>query len=314
MHAATEHTGEMVGHRRAKPVEWPTVLVVALCYLVLMALVWFHASLSWWIILPIGAYFAALHTSLQHEVLHGHPTRRRFLNELLIFPSPHFWIPFTRYREAHLAHHRDADLTDPRHDPESFYMLPESWAALPAPLKQLYVFNHTLLGRMLIGPAVNLARLWLSEAQAIMRGNRKALKAWALFVPACGLTLAYVMWRGMPVWQYFLLVAYPGISLALVRSYCEHQAAEDLGERTVIVEASPFWSLLFLNNNLHLAHHTYPSLAWYKLPAYYRAERANFIARNKGYVMRGYGEIFRRYFLKPKEPIPYPQVTWLRRA
>jgi fatty acid desaturase len=99
-----------------------------------------------------------------------------------------------------------------------------------------------------------------------------------------------------------------------VRSYCEHQAAEDVGERTIIVEASPFWSLLFLNNNLHLAHHTYPGLAWYKLPAYYRTERAQFIARNKGYVMHGYGEIFRRYFLKPKEPIPYPQVSWLRRG
>jgi hypothetical protein len=30
--------------------------------------------------------------------------------------------------------------------------------------------------------------------------------------------------------------------------------------------------------------------------------------------MHGYGEIFRRYFLKPKEPIPYPQVSWLRRG
>jgi fatty acid desaturase len=314
MGTVTDPTQAMVGFPRKRPVEWPTIALIALTYAALMTLVWFHASLPWWVILPIGAYFAALHSSLQHEVLHGHPTRSRFLNELLIFASPHFWIPFPRYREAHLAHHRDADLTDPQRDPESFYMLPDSWAALPMPLKQLYVFNHTLFGRMLIGPAVSVIRLWLAEAREIAGGNRDALKAWVLFIPSCGLTLAYVIWCGMPVWQYLALVAYPGISLALVRSYCEHQAAEDVGERTIIVEASPFWSLLFLNNNLHLAHHTYPSLAWYKLPAYYRTERAQFIARNKGYVMHGYGEIFRRYFLKPKEPIPYPQVSWLRRG
>ena len=103
-----------------------------------------------------------------------------------------------------------------------------------------------------------------------------------------------------------LLLAYPGISLMLVRSFCEHQAVENLGERTIIVEASPFWSLLFLNNNLHVAHHTRPRLAWYELPAYYRAERDALLAKNKGYRMAGYGEIFRRYFFRPKEPVAHP--------
>ena len=83
--------------------------------------------------------------------------------------------------------------------------------------------------------------------------------------------------------------------------------------RTIIVEASPFWSLLFLNNNLHVAHHTRPALAWYKIPAYYRAERDQLIARNNGYMMKGYGEIFARFFLKAKEPIPYPNMNWLRK-
>jgi fatty acid desaturase len=129
---------------------------------------------------------------------------------------------------------------------------------------------------------------------------------------ASAITIWFVAWIcAMPLWQYLLLVAYPGISLALVRSYCEHQAAADVGERTIIVEASPFWSLLFLYNNLHVAHHTRPALAWYKLPAFYRAERERLIASNHGYMMDGYGEIFRRYFLKPKEPVPYPHPEWL---
>jgi fatty acid desaturase len=297
-----------------RPVEWPTVGLIALTYAVLVTLVWFHASLPWWVILPIGAYFAALHSSLQHEVLHDHPTRMRWLNELLVFPSPTLWLPYDRYRDTHLAHHINDHLTDPERDPESFYMLPESWAALPPPMRQLYTFNHTLLGRMMIGPAVSVVRFWSTDFRGILGGDRGTATAWAKFALAVAMTISYVVWSGMPDWQYVAFVAYPGVSLALVRSYCEHQAAEAIDERTIIVEASPFWSLLFLNNNLHLAHHTRPGLAWYRLPAYYRAERERFLARNKGYVMRGYGEIFRRFFLKPKEPIPYPRMDWLRRV
>jgi fatty acid desaturase len=302
--------------RRARyRVEWPTVALIALTYLVLGSVVWLHAVLPWWVILPVGAYCAALHVSLQHEALHGHPTRNRLVNELLVFITPHFWLPYQRYRQMHLAHHNDADLTDPRFDPESYYMLPESWAALPGIKRWLFTANNTLAVRMLIGPAISVVRLWSSDFAAMARGDTAILRAWILHGLASAVTLAYAGWVcGMPIWQYLALIAYPGISLSLVRSFCEHQAAEDVGERTIIVEASPFWSLLFLYNNLHVAHHTRPALAWYKLPAYYRAQREELLAKNHGYKMNGYGEIFRRYFLKPKEPVPHPHPEWLRQA
>ena len=167
---------------------------------------------------------------------------------------------------------------------------------------------------MLIGPAISILRFWSSEFRDIAQGNRRTLHAWLWFVPSAAIVVWFVTGvAGMPFWQYYLLIAYPGISLALVRSYCEHQAAEEVGHRTIIVEASPFWSLLFLNNNLHVAHHTKPALAWYRLPAFYRAERAELIARNNGYLMKGYGEIFARFFLKAKEPIPHPNMGWLKK-
>ena len=102
-----------------RKVEWPTVLLIITVYVVIGSLVWFHGILPWWIILPIGAYCSALHSSLQHEVLHGHPTGNRLLNEALIFLTPHFWLPYPRYRATHLSHHNDANLTAPRLDPES---------------------------------------------------------------------------------------------------------------------------------------------------------------------------------------------------
>lgn len=297
---------------RTARIEWLTIGLIALVYLVIGSLVWNHASLPWWV-LPVGAYFAALHTSLQHEVLHGHPTRKRWLNELLVFPTMTFWLPYGRYRDTHLQHHHDIDLTDPMRDPESYYLLPDEWANA-GPLKRVcFTINHTLGGRMLIGPAVSIVRFWSSEWTAIFGGDTARLKEWLLFFLSCAVSFSLI-WAvaGMPFWKYYVLVAYPGLSLALVRSYCEHQAVEKAEHRTIVVEAHPFWSMLFLYNNLHAAHHTKPALSWYKLPDYYEAERTELLAMNNGYVMRGYAEIFRRYFFKAKEPLAYPDLGWLR--
>ncbi len=298
---------------RKRPIEWPTIGVMAAVYAILGLITWNHATLPWWMILPLGAYCAGLHSSLQHEVLHGHPTRHRRLNEALVFVTPTLWLPFQRYRETHLTHHKDLHLTDPVKDPESYYLLPESWARLDGPTRLLYVFNHTLFGRMLVGPAIGIFRFWTDELEQVFKGDSGKGKAWAWFAASCAITLLWVVGVcGMPFWQYYVLIAYPGISLALVRSYCEHQAAEDINHRTIVVEASLFWSLLFLNNNLHVAHHDKPSIAWYKLPAYYKAERDALIIKNNGYRMT-YAEIFRRYFFKPKEPVPHPNLDWLKR-
>jgi fatty acid desaturase len=299
---------------RQREIEWPTVVLIAAVYIVVAILVWFHASLPWWVIMPIGAYCAALHISLQHEVLHGHPTRSCLINEALVFPALSLWLPYHRYKRLHLIHHNDENLTDPRLDPESYYLFPEQWSHVGGIRKVLFEINQTLAGRMLIGPAVSILRFWPAEFRDIVNGNRETAGAWAWFAAAVAFTLTYVVLIcGMPLWQYLLLIAYPGISLALVRSYCEHRAAELVGHRTIIVEASPFWSLLFLNNNLHVVHHDHPTLAWYKIPALYRAERDHVIAENGGYTMKGYGEIFRRYFLKAKEPISYPNPDWLKK-
>ena len=70
------------------------------------------------------------------------------------------WLPYGRYRDTHLQHHNNQLLTDPEKDPESYYMLPDDWSHLPGVKRWLYQANHTLAGRMLIGPAVGIARFW----------------------------------------------------------------------------------------------------------------------------------------------------------
>ena len=298
---------------RIPKIEWLTIALIAAVYIVIGSLVWFHSVIPWWVIFPIGSYAACLHSSLQHEVLHGHPTRFRRLNEALVFIVPHLWLPYGRYRDTHLAHHNDVNLTDPELDPESYYVLPENWSALPGFKRTLFKFNSTLGGRMLIGPAIGTYQFWSREFMLMVRGKRDIVKCWGLFALSTLILISFVMWAGMPIWQYVLLIAYPAVSLALVRSYCEHQAAEDVGSRTIVVEASAFWALLYLNNNLHIAHHARPSLPWYQLPAFYQAGRSAFLAKNKNYLMMGYGEIFRRYFFTAKEQIAYPDMKWLTR-
>ena len=192
----------------SRDIEWPTVALIAATYGVLALIVWLHASLPWWLIMPVGAYCAALHASLQHEVLHGHPTGNRTLNEAMVFVTPTLWLPYLSYKRTHLIHHNDANLTDPQLDPESYSLLPEHWAAVSGVRRALYEINQTLAGRMLIGPAISIIRFWPAEFRDIARGDRNTLKAWCWFVPACALTVWFVVHVcGMPFWQYYLLIA-----------------------------------------------------------------------------------------------------------
>jgi fatty acid desaturase len=101
-------------------IEWPTVFLIILTYVALATLMWFYYALPVWVIMPLAGYLIALHGSLQHEALHGHPTRNAALNELLVAINFSFNFPYQRYRKLHLIHHNDEHLTDPLLDPESY--------------------------------------------------------------------------------------------------------------------------------------------------------------------------------------------------
>lgn len=88
------------------------------------ALTWHHHALPWWLILPLGGWLVAWHGSLQHEVLHGHPTRWQGLNTVLASAPLVLWLPYPLYYSRHRRHHIIASLTDPLEDPESFYVEP----------------------------------------------------------------------------------------------------------------------------------------------------------------------------------------------
>ena len=296
--------------RLPRRTELPTLLVALAIYGGFAALTWFHAALPWWVLLPLGAYLVAWHGSLQHEVTHGHPFPNARANELLVLPSLWLWIPFRLYRESHLAHHDDAHLTDPLEDPESYYLDAAAWAKA-GPLTRAFLRAHnTLAGRLLLGPLRCLYVFYRAELTRALRGDAGHAKAWALHAIGVALVLGWVSGVcQMPFWHYLVLFVYPGMSLTLLRSFLEHQARPEVSERSVVIEAGPLMSLLYLNNNLHLVHHDKPGLPWYRIPALYRKRRALFLASNGGYFFKGYGQVFRRYLFRAKEQPLHPAAS-----
>ena len=118
----------MYDGRKPVSVEWPTLAVAVAIYGGFGLLTWFYHQVPWWLVLPLGGYLVAWHGSLQHEVVHGHPTRSASFNEALVFPSLWLWLPFSLYRDSHLTHHNDVALTDPVEDPESTFVARADWA------------------------------------------------------------------------------------------------------------------------------------------------------------------------------------------
>lgn len=290
---------------RRPGVEWPTLSMIVGGYAAwVVATVWLP-GVSLAAAVVVAALAVALFSSLQHEAIHGHPTGVRRLDEALVYPALSLVIPYDRFRDTHLAHHLDADLTDPYDDPESNYLDPVRWAGLPGWLKAVLSANNTLLGRMVLGPLVSQAGFVMSEACAHRAGDARVVRGWLRHMPAAALVALWVWTAPMPVWAY-LMAVWAGLGLIKVRTFLEHRAHAASRARTAIVEDSGPLSWLFLNNNLHVVHHAHPEVPWYRLPALYRARRARFLALNEGYVYRGYGEVFRRYLLGRKDPVPHP--------
>lgn len=294
--------------RRPATVEWPTIGLAIVIHASFFALTWWHDSIPWYLLMPLGAYIVAWHSSLLHELVHGHPTRNRRLNTLLGSLPLLLWLPFEIYRTQHLQHHQDANLTDPLDDPESYYVTPSRWRRLPAWRRRLLTMRNTLVGRLTIGSVLVVAAFLWQQARALRDDQPGVRRAWLNHAADLAVLLAWlVLVVQMPLWQYVLLIVWPATSLMLVRSFLEHQATPEIDHRTVIVEAGPLMRLLFLNNNLHLVHHAKPALPWYELPAAYAADRAGWHARNGGYVFSGgYAEILRRFAFRAKEPPVHP--------
>lgn len=260
--------------------------------------------------LPLACVLLTLCTtwylSLQHELLHGHPTRLPWLNALLGTAPLGFWLPYSLYRRAHLQHHA-AELTDPGADPESYFLYARDWHAASPALRWLYAARNTMAGRVLLQPAFSIHAITADAVGRIRAGDWRDVPAWLAHLSALGCLLAWLQTScGMPVWLVLAGVGYPALSLASIRSFHEHRASDSHAARSVINDAGLGWRLLFLNNNYHLVHHDLPSVPWFALAWVYRRRAHDYLARNDGFFVRGYGEWLIRYTWRAVAPVVHP--------
>ena len=293
---------------RRKPLapveEAPTWALLALTYGVWAGALWNHEWLGLPLFALLGTFSVAMHLSLQHEALHGHPTRSATVNEALVFMSLNGLIPYRRFRDTHLRHHRDEMLTDPLDDPESWYVAEIAAEKLSTPMRWLLRINSCVLGRLIVGPWLGVFGMLRADWR---EGGERIRNAYFQHAVAMLLVFGFV-WGvcGMNPLIYLLVAVWPGMAIIMLRTYCEHRAVENVDERTIVVEAEPIFQLLFLNNNLHAVHHANPTVAWYRLPAIWRRDRERILERNGGYYVRGYRSIIGRWLVRAKEPLEHP--------
>ena len=297
--------------RRERPqvignIEWPTCLLLIATYgsWIILTLNW--ATIPGWVLWILAGYTIALHSSLQHEIIHDHPTRNQRLNLALGWPPLTLWLPIELYLENHSRHH-ESELTHPERDPESFYLGRDKWQALKGWQQSLLLFNNSFAGRMLIGPWLAIGQTWRDEYRLLRDGD---LRHTGILLRHALSVLAICWWLiavcGMPLYLYLLAFVWPGTSMMMIRSFLEHRYDADQSRRTVLVDGCPLTRLLFLNNNYHWVHHRHPGLAWYHIPAVARQTRAEILASNGGYSYSGYWSIAWRYLLKPWTHPAYP--------
>ena len=289
-------------------VEIPTVAIAAVIYCGFLSVTWFFRDLPVFAAAPLASLLLAWHSSFQHETIHGHPTGSRQVNRLLGYPPLSLWLPYDAYRESHLHHHRckGVRLTRPMDDPESHYSPAGSLAEAGKARMTVLHLNRTLLGRLLLGPAISIFRFWRAEASKLGVHGGITLRLWAQHAVSAAIVLIWVV--GIchihPL-LYMLGVIYPATALGQLRSFAEHRSHVDPRLRTNVVEAGWVFSVLFLNNNLHVAHHSRPSMPWYRLPRAWREMRAE--AERAGTVIRpGYWQVIRSYLLRPIIAAEYP--------
>ena len=279
--------------------EWRTLLVVVAVYGLTVLTVLRYEVLTPWLAIPMLGVLGAWHLSMQHEVLHGHPFKNQFLNDVLGGIPVTLWIPYLAFKKDHHEHHL-SDLTNPALDNESYYVSQEQWDKAGKIRRAAWTANRTILFRMFVWTIVSTITYVLTVLKRAVRNEKSDRLAVALHVVGLVFVVYLVSLSSMPLWQFALGTTYGGRILNAIRPFPEHKYQSGVETRTAMIMAGRFMSLLMLNNNLHVAHHDEPGVPWYRYDNLMQRVNAVQRARDAGVLYEGgYAEIFRRFSFTP---------------
>jgi fatty acid desaturase len=234
-------------------------------------------------------------TVLLHEVVHGSlsPTRNevqsRFFGLLYAFPSGISATQFTRW---HLDHH--AGLGSDTADPKRHHLSPKRnarWAKLLYFTPALFAIYFRAARKETATYPARLRRTIAIERNLTILGHLAlaALLFWKLG-PAPLLRIQLI--------PYFLV--FP-VAFALNRLGQHYDIdRRDPAKWGTLVASNRFWNFAFLDSNLHLEHHYFPSVPFYNLPKLQRLLQPFYAER--GIRPTGYGRLLWGWLVRNRAP------------
>lgn len=279
--------------------EWRTLGVIVAVYGLTVLTVVRYDVLTVWLAIPLLSVLGAWHLSMQHEIIHGHPFTDQRINDALGSIPITLWIPYYAFKKDHIEHH-SSDLTNPALDNESYYVSQQQWDNAGPLRRAVWTANRTILFRMFVWTIVSTITYVVSVLKRAARGDASDRRTVVLHVIGVAAVVYLVSLSSMPVWQFALGTMYGGRILNAIRPFPEHKYQSGVETRTAMIMAGPFMSLLMLNNNLHIAHHEEPWVAWYRVKALSNRVNAVERAREAGVLYEGgYAEVFRKFSFMP---------------
>ncbi len=207
-----------------------------------------------------------------HEAVHQSIARRRWVNELVGRVCGVLMLAgFAPFRHVHLEHHKHTN--DPEKDPDYWSGSDPKWAL---PLRWLTQDLHYW---------VVYSRVWAG------RPARERYEMIVTTVGEIGVSVALIAtgWG----WHWLLLWIVPSklaiVFLAYSFDYLPHVPHRITGKenryRATLVRPNGLLTPLLLSQNLHLIHHLYPAVPFYRYGAIWRAQRETLL--EKGVEVRG---------------------------
>lgn len=254
-------------HERSVPRH---LLGTARQFLLLGACTWglvtFRQPLIWIPLAIVQGFTVFNFTVLLHEVVHhavfaGRRQRwDRLLALLYAVPSGISATQFTRW---HLDHH--AELGSEDDDPKRHHLSPRRnarWVKLLYATPALFPIYFRAARREAAGYPAGVRRRIAIERAASVAAHLAALVALGLAFGAGAALRAYVV----PVFFVF------PVAFVLNRLGQHYDIdPSDPAKWGTLMRSHWFWNRVFLNSNLHLEHHYFPGVPYYRLPRLQRA-------------------------------------------
>lgn len=258
-------------------------------------LVTFQHPLVWVPLAIVQGFTVFNFTVLLHEVVHHtvfaarRPRTERVLAFLYAVPSG---ISPTQFSRWHLDHH--AELGSDEDDPKRHHLSPKRNARW---FKLLYA--TPALFPIYFRAARRESATYPADVQARIRRERLVAIAAHLLVLGA---LAWGFGAGAALRAYLVPVFFVFPVAFMLNRLGQHYDIDptDPAKWGTLMRSHWFWNLVFLNSNLHLEHHYFPGVPYYRLPELQRALLPFYARRNMRW--QTYGGLLHGWFVLNKVP------------